>query len=431
MANMKEAWTVAKRRGNGEGNIYQRKDKNGKPIPEAWEGKVSIGFDPATGKPKRQSFSGKTRRDVADKIAAALAALNTGTYIEPSKITLGEWLDRWLIDYMKLSLRPTAYQVYETNLRLHVKPHVGHITLKALQANDLQSLFNNLLKDGRAAKEWDKDANPGLSLETVYKIRTIVKSALKQAVDNDLILKNPATATKLPPMEKTEVIPFTSEEAGQLLNTARSSRLFAGYYLDMFAGLRRGEMLGLMWDDFNWTAPNFEIKRELVSFKDEKTGKYILDFLPPKTPKSRRIIPMTEDMVKVLKSHKAKQIEEKLLFGAAYHNENLVFCSEDGHRIWPRNFNRQYTGLLKQSGIEYKKPHTMRHTCASLLLESGEELKNVQEILGHSKISVTADIYTHVLEKTKKKALDKLNGIISVDLTEQPTIRRRRKVAER
>jgi integrase len=421
--------SMAKRRGNGEGCIYQRKDKNGKPIPCAYEGKVSIGFDPATGKPKRESFSGKSRREVADKIAEAQHALNTGTYIEPNKITLGEWLDNWMHDYMKPNLRPTAYQVYEVNLRVHVKPHVGHIGLRALQASELQRLFNNLLTDGRATTEWDKKDNPGLSRGTVEKIRTIVKSALKQAVENDLIIKNPATSTKLPVMEKAEVVPFTSEEAGKLLETARSNRMFAGYYLDIFAGLRRGEMLGLMWSDFDWTAPNFEIKRELVAIKDDTTGKYYLDFQLPKTVKSQRTIPMTEDMVKVLKAHKARQAEEKLFFGKSYHNENLVFCSEDGKRIWPRNFNRQYTEILKKAGIEHKKPHTMRHTCASLLLEAGEELKNVQEILGHSKISTTADIYAHVLEKTKRKSLDKLSGIINVDLTAQPTTKLRARTA--
>jgi integrase len=387
------------------------------------EARVTVGYDPETGKPKFQSFYGQTREEVAEKMTKAMYEMNIGVRLDAARVTLSEWLDRWLADYMKMNLRPTAYQVYDGNLRLHVKPYVGHITLKELQASDLQRLFNNLLKDGRTATEWDKDATPGLALETVSKIRVIVKAALKQAVDNDLIIKNPASATRLPLAERKEVIPFTREEAEQFLSTARSNRIFAGYYLDIFTGLRRGEMLGLMWDDIDFKAPNFEVKRNLVTIKDEDTGKYFLDFQPPKTAKSRRTIPMTEDLVKVLKSHKARQAAEKLFFGKDYHDENLVFCTEDGHRIWPRNFNRQYACLLKSAGIAYKKPHTMRHTCASLLLEAGEELKNVQEILGHSKIGMTADIYSHVLEKTKKKALDKLNGILHVDLTEQPVTR--------
>ncbi len=408
------------RRGNNEGMIRDRADGRK-------EARVTIGYDPETGKPKFQYFYGKTREEVAEKMTKALHELNIGAHIDPNKITLGEWLDTWLKDYMKPNLRPTAYLSYEMNLRLHVKPYVGHIPLRALQAGELQRLFNNLQKDGRN-REWDKGATPGLSLETVHKIRTIVKAALTQAVDNDLIIKNPAKATKLPPIQKKEVVPFTSKEAEKFLDTARASRLFAGYYLDMFTGMRRGEMLGLMWDDFNWTVPNFEIKRELVAIKDETTCKYYLDFQPPKTPKSKRTIPLTDEMVKVLKSHRARQAEERLFFGQSYHDEDLVFCTEDGRRIWPRNFNRQYASLLKKAGVDYKKPHTMRHTCATLLLESGEDLKNVQEILGHSKLATTADIYTHVNDKTKKKALDKLTGMVKVDLSETPA-RRPRKIA--
>lgn len=125
---------------------------------------------------------------------------------------------------------------------------------------------------------------------------------------------------------------------------------------------------------------------------------------------------MTEDMVKALKSHKARQNEEKLFFGKSYHNENLVFCTEDGKRIWPRNFNRQYAALLKKAGVEYKKPHSMRHTFASRLIEDGEDLRNVQELLGHTMLSTTADIYSHVTERTKKKVMDRMSGLLDIQI---------------
>jgi integrase len=298
-----------KRRGNHEGTIYQRKDKNGKPIPNDWTGQVSIGFDPSTGKPKRQTFYGKTRREVADKIAQALHEQNIGTFIEPNKITLGEWLDTWLATYKKMGtkgIRRQTYMSYEYHIRVHIKPTLGQIPLRQLQTNTLQKLFNGMLESGR--KNQHEDEDPGLSRGTVMKARKILKAALKQAVEEDLIAKNPVDATKLSPDEgKKEVVPFTPEEAEQFLSTARGSRIFAGYYLNMFAGLRRGEMLGLMWDDIDFKAGTLEIKRELEEVKDEKTGKYILDFQPPKTAKSRRTIPMTKDMVKVLKTHKAQQ----------------------------------------------------------------------------------------------------------------------------
>ncbi len=238
---------------------------------------------------------------------------------------------------------------------MHIKPNLGQIPLKQLQTHELQRFFTSMLDDGRQKRLPEQPERPmkqGLSRRTVEYTRTIIKAALKQAVEEGLLFRNVAEATKLPPGEdKKEVVPFTAEEASCFLNTAAGNRMFAAYYMDIFTGIRRGETLGLMWDDIDFKAGRFEIKRELVSIKDETTGKYILDFQLPKTVKSRRTIPMTDDIVKVLKSHKAQQDEEQHFFGKSYHDENLVFCSEDGRRIWPRNFNRQYTSLLKSSGL--------------------------------------------------------------------------------
>ena len=161
--------------------------------PSPTTGQVSIGFDPSTGKPKRQTFYGKTRREVADKIAQALHEQNIGTFIEPNKITLGEWLDTWLATYKKMGtkgIRRQTYMSYEYHIRVHIKPTLGQIPLRQLQTNTLQKLFNGMLESGR--KNQHEDEDPGLSRGTVMKARKIVKAALKQAVDNDLIIKNPA-----------------------------------------------------------------------------------------------------------------------------------------------------------------------------------------------------------------------------------------------
>ena len=256
--------------------------------------------------------------------------------------------------------------------------------------------------------------SPGLSRRTVEYIRTITKEALTQAVHNNLILKNPVDGTTLPPKIKKEVVPYSKEESEQFLNSITGHRLFAAYYLAFYTGLRKGEIIGLMWPDIDLNAGNFEVQRELVCIKNMDTGKQYLDFQLPKTPKSQRIIPLTDELVKVLKSHKAKQNEERLFIGKEYHDENLVFCSEAGQRIWPRNFDRQYRSLLKQAGVDHKKFHTTRHTFASLLIEAGEDIRNVQELLGHAVLSTTSDIYSHVMEKTKRKAVEKMSGLLNV-----------------
>jgi integrase len=395
------------RQGNGEGSIRQRPDGT-------WEARVTTGYD-SEGKPKRQSFYGKTRQEVAEKMNKALHEMSIGARLDVNKVTLSEWLDRWLIDYMKPSLRPNTYQSYEMDLRLHVKPYVGSIRLKDLQAGDLQRLFNNLLKNGRAT-EWNKEVNPGLSRRTVDYVRTTVKAALSVAVDNDLILKNPAKQTKLPPAEKKEAVPFTRRESETFLNYVKgiAHRLFAALYLAFCTGLRRGEILGLMWPDIDFEASTLEVKRELVEVRDVDTKKVHLDFGPPKTEKSKRTIPMTENMVKVLKAHLEKQDEERFFYKESYHDENLVFCTEDGRRIWPRNFDRLYTNLLKKAGVDHKKLHTTRHTFASMMIEDGEDIRNVQELLGHAVLSTTADIYSHVAERAKKKAMNRMQDLLNV-----------------
>ncbi|NPV29477.1 MAG: site-specific integrase [Firmicutes bacterium] len=271
------------------------------------------------------------------------------------------------------------------------------------------------MKEGRKAQYKKETQQTSLSRRTVELTRTIIKAALTQAVKEQLIARNPADATELPPAdEEKEVIPFTQEEALKFLNSIKGKRLFAAYYLCLATGLRRGELLGLKWEDIDFRSGNFEIKRNLVEVKNE-TGKYVLEFQKPKTRKSQRTIPMTEDIIKVLKAHKVKQNEEKLFFGKGYQDNGLVFCSEDGRPLWPRNFHRQYSNLLKAAGIPHKKPHAMRHTFVSLLLEQGEDLKNIQELVGHASIVVTANVYGKIAEKTKKKAVEKMSQILKIE----------------
>jgi integrase len=395
-----------KRRGNHEGTIYQRKDKNGKLIPGAWVGQVSIGFEPATGKPKRQTFYGKTRREVADKIAQALHEQNTGAYVEPNKITLGEWLTRWLQDYKKLQLKNTAYSNYEMVIRLYLVPSLGCRLLRQVQTPDIQAVFTSMIEKG-------------LSRRTVQLTRVVLKAALRQAFEEGMIPRNPADATKLPPQdEKKEEPHFTKEEALHLLDVAKEDRLFAAYHLLFLTGLRRGEMLGMGRDDLNLKAKTLTVRCCLVEVKSPETHKVTLDFHPPKTKKSAATIPLEDDLVKSLKEHLARQEQEKLSFGQAYQDNGLVFCTENGKPIWPRNFNSRYERLLKRAELPYRKPHSTRHTFCTLLLEAGEDLINVSELARHNSIQVTGDIYSHVVDRTKRKAVDKLGQILKKEATE-------------
>ncbi len=399
------------RRDNNDGTIRERVDGR-------WEARLLIGYD-SEGKPKFEYFYGKSREDVKEKLNLAKARRHLGVYIEPHKTTLGEWMDAWLERYMKLSLRPTTYASYEMLIRLYIKPHLlesgktlGEMPLRKLQPSDLQGCFAYLLEKG------GKDGK-GLSRRTVQYTRTVLKAALSQAVREELINRNPADATTLPPVEQKEVIAFTREEVNTFLEAAKEERLYAAYLLAVTTGLRRGELLALRWEDMDLENPAgayLTVNRGLVEVRNPENNKVTLQYQQPKTEKSRRTIPLIPAVVKALETHSAGQAAEKQFFGKKYNkDEGLVFCTEDGRKLWPSNFNEKYSKLLKAAGIEHKKLHALRHTFVSLLAESGEDLKTIQDLAGHSSIAVTADIYTHVFERTKRKAVSHLEDILSAD----------------
>ena len=251
----------------------------------------------------------------------------------------------------------------------------------------------------------------GLKRRTVELTRTVLRAALKQALEEGMIIRNVADATKLPMKDEQndeEELYFTKEEAMQLLDTAKGDRLYAAYHTLLLTGLRWGEMLGMQRPDLDLTAKTLTVRRCLVEVKHPETHKVTLDYHSPKTRKSGATIPLDDDLVKSLKAHLARQAQEKLSFVGDYNPENLVFCTEDGKRIWPRNFNTRWEKMLKKADLKYRKPHSTRHTFCTLLLGAGEDLVTVSELARHASIQVTGDIYSHVIDRTKRKAVGKL-----------------------
>jgi len=259
----------------------------------------------------------------------------------------------------------------------------------------LQHLYNEKLKSG-------------LSARTVRYIHTVIHAVLKQALKNQLVFRNLAEATELPADNKKEARVLTVEEMGRFLNASEGDRLKAAFVTLLGSGLRRGELLALKWE-------NVDLKKGIVSVKENFAwiSKKGFVFQPPKTEKSKRVVPLPDGVLAELKKHKARQAEEKLKTGKAYQDNGLVFCTEIGTPIIPRNFERKYKALLKKVNLTGIKLHSLRHTYTTKLLELGENLKVVQELLGHSRISVTADIYSHVSPELKRGAVAKLNGLFS------------------
>lgn len=387
------------KRGHGEGTIRKRKSDN------LWEARVTIGYDDE-GKQKQISKYFKTRKEAQDWLAQVQHEKNTGVFVKPDKVTVSEWLDKWLSVYAKQRVDITSYGLYETLVRCHIKPSLGDIELQKLRPIDIQQVYAEKLKNGRL------DGSSGLSAETVTRIHNILHSALKQAIKEGLITRNAVQAVDRPKIVRKEIKPLAREAVERFLGAARKDRLYALFVMAVGTGLRRGELLGLKWEDINLEKGTLSVRRTLARVKAENgLTRTVLKLKEPKTGRSRRMIALATFVLQALKAHKARQAQEKLFFGQKYHDNGLVFATEDGRPVDPRNFTRRYTKLMKEAKLEHTRFHNWRHTFATMLLELGEHPKVVQEMLGHSKIAITLDTYSHLVPGLMENAAAKLDSV--------------------
>ncbi len=382
MASRKKAG----RRGNGEGSIYKRKDGR-------WEGKYTV--QTPTG-PKRRSVLGKTRGEAARKLARAIMEAEGRIFVDDKKMTLGEYLERWLTDAVPGTIRESTLSRDAYLVRNHVVPVLGHLKLKSLTALHLQGLYRDRL-------------DSGLSGSTVQKVHHVLHKALAQAVRWDLITRNPADLVKAPAPSSKEMHPLSAEEARRLLEAARGDRLEAFYVLAVHTGMRRGELLGLKWSDVAPDASTLRVRRTQTR---EENGKR-LALGEPKTKKSRRTVRLTPGAQDALKRHRARQAEEKLAAGSLYEDRGLVFAGKTGGLIDPSNLRlRSFLSLLERAGLPRITFHDLRHTCASLLFQRNVHPKFVQELLGHASVAITLDTYSHMLPGMGGEATDAMNDAL-------------------
>lgn len=383
------------KRSNGEGTFCKRSDGR-------WMGQVTLDTE---GGYKRKTVYGKTQKEVKEKIAELKSGCQSGKLIETSSMPLEDWMQLWIANY-KPDLKVTTRESYELYINVHIKrSEIGKIPLNKLKTTDLQRFYNAKLKCEC------KNQKQTLSPTTVRYINLIIKGALKQAVNNRMIQENVTDGVVLPKKRKVEITPLTREEVMRFLETAKDDRLYTLYLLEVMTGLRRGEILGLKWEDVDFKEGRLKVIHNLYRVNNtdkDAESKYKLVLLTPKTESSKRNIPLNQFMVEELLRHKKEQEREKRLYGEDYHDLGMVFCKPDGDYISPREFLRQYQRLLQKAGLERKRFHDLRHTVASLLINANENPKVIQQLLGHSTISTTLDIYAHVMDQTLNRSVDNL-----------------------
>ena len=357
------------RRANGEGGMTRRKDGT-------WMARYTV--QTPRGR-KRKVIYAKSYEEARKKLTEAIAERDRGLVYDSGNVTLEEYLNRWLEDSVRGSVKVTTHAGYERVVRLHICPLIGGTKLSALTPAHLQALYRAKLDQGLAPK-------------TVKYIHTTLHRALKQAVRWGLVPRNAAAAVDPPRVITPEMRPLSRAQARTLLEAARGNRLEALYVLAVTTGMRQGELLGLGWQDVDLEEGVVRVRRTLTLAKG---GPRLTE---PKTPKSRRQIRLTSGAVEALERHRECQEAEGAARGDQWNAWDLVFCTRRGTPIRRDNLHgKHWKPLLSRAALPDIRFHDLRHTCATLLLTKGVHPKIVSEMLGHSSIAITLDTYSHVI----------------------------------
>ena len=373
------------KRGQNEGSIYKRKDGR-------WVAVASVGHK--DGKRWRKSFYGATRRQVQEKLTVALRAHQQGLPPAPETQTVAAYLDNWLENSVKPRVRPRTYEGYADHVRIHIGPQLGRIRLAKLSPEHVESFLNRKLAEGLAPR-------------TVRYMHAVLRIALGQAVKRELLPRNVSALVDPPREERKEVQPLTPDQARSLLSAVEGERLEALYSVALAVGLRKGEALGLRWKDVDLDKGTIRVQGALQRIN----GK--LQRVEPKTNSSRRTIALPEYVVGSMRKHRARQLQDRLLAGSKWHERGLVFTTTVGTPLDGRNITRHFQRILADAGLPRKRFHDLRHTCASLLLVQGVHPRVVMDTLGHSQMSTTMDIYSHVMPALQRDAAAQMHRLLT------------------
>jgi len=372
-----------KRRGNNEGSIFQRADGQ-------WTATIAIGHD-ANGKRKRRTVYGKTRGEVAEKLTRLQGQKLDGTLCDDERLTVGEYLPRWLEDSARPTIKENTYDNYETMIRVHIAKHIGGVKLAKLSPAHVQGMYSVMERGGASGR-------------VRLLCHAVLRRSLKQAVRWQLVIRNVCDAVDPPKVEKREIQPLTVEQSQKLLAEVRGDRMEAVYVLALTAGLRQGELLGLKWNDIDLQAGTVSVQRTLRL----KAGRVIVT--SPKSAKGRRLVELPSMTVDAIQDHRKRMLAD------GHAGCEWVFCNEAGNPVDKNNLvRRSFKPTLKRAELPPIRFHDLRHTHATLLLLQGEHPEVVQERLGHANIAMTLDIYSHVLPSMQRGAADRLGDMFRTE----------------
>ena len=372
------------RRANGEGSLTRLPDGR-------WQARVDLGI--VDGKRLRKAYFGKTRTEAVGKLRAALAEQARGVPLVAERQRLGPFLTQWLEDTAKPSVRPSTYRSYASYVHGHLVPGLGHVALAKLSPQDVQAFLNRKLAAGLAPR-------------TVQLLRAILRRALGHALRWGLVARNVAALVEPPRAPSQEIQPLTPDQVHTLLAGMRGDRLEALYALAVATGLRQGELFGLRWADIDLERGQLSVHQALQRINGQ------LLMVEPKTKRARRTIVLPRLAQAALHGHRGRQLAERLQAGGAWPETGLVFTTRRGTPLDASNVTHAFQRVLQRCGLPRQRFHDLRHCCASLMLAQGLTLKDVMDTLGHSQVSLAANLYGHLYHEQRQEIAQRMDAVL-------------------
>lgn len=377
------------------GSIRPRKTDKGR----VWQITIELPKDPITGKRNRRYKTVEgTKKEAERAMHDYIRELEKGYYVTDSKITITEWIDTWLEVYIVPNVSPTTLSRYEGMIKRYIKPILGHIQVQQLNTLAVQAWVNGLKISPVSGKE--------MSAATVKHAYHVLKGAMDKAVLAGIIHRSPCIGVMMPKGSKKPPVVYDEAQIKQLIAAAKNTEMELIIDIELCLGLRRGELLGLRWEDIDWEKHQIHIVQNRVVVNGKSVVK------DPKTESSCRVVDVPPQLIQKLHKHKMKCLSNRLRLGEAYVVTDLVIVHPNGKPIYPEYVSQMLTKLQDKAGLPHCRFHDLRHLCASIMLMQGVNVKVAKEHLGHKDISTTMNIYSHVLPSVAKDAAQKIGALV-------------------
>lgn len=380
--------TKATKNAKGGGTIRKRSDGR-------WEARYTLGIDPKTGKQIQKSVYGKTQKEVRQKLTAITAEIDDGTYMDIPRLKTADWLNTWVTEYIG-NVKSSTRKSYQDHVRLNIIPYIGNVPLSKVTAAMIQQMYNEL--------QTEKELSP----KTIKNVHGVLHRALEQAQKMGYIRSDPLAAVTLPRIEKKQIKPLEDEELCAFLKEIRGSPYELVYFVTVFTGLRQGEVLGLTWDCVNFEKQTLLINKQ--HGKKKGTREYCLSSLKNDRP---RVIEAADGVMDALKKQQLRQQRWAARLKDGWDNpDNLVFTTETGRYLCNQTVYLAFKKIVRRLHLDATRFHDLRHTYAVNSLKSGDDIKTVQENLGHQTAAFTLDVYAHATNSMKRESANRMDQYI-------------------